>query len=441
MIIGVFLMRLYEVNKMILEGYKEVTTKFSEDNDPQEVATVIEKYKELVNRNQFQGQERNIDWWGKQGYDKFKEAVRVKSLQKSMTQIKRSKNKGNSITLEENDKWLIVVPLDKDASCFHGKDTDWCTTKPFQTHFEYYFYNNEVTLLYFIRKSDLNKWAVAITDYNEEFYDKNDTNIGNGTFSEQTEIPLKNVMKLIDQVRGEKVQLHVNKSREKYHSLYDKIKGLIKNIKTGKHDYELEELLFKIKDKNLLSSYIYKVGKSDKYNKKLQMVAVSIDKSFIKFIENISKDVQMTAIKANGNVIQFIDNPDKDAQMAAVKQNGEAIQYIDNPDKDVQIAAVQKDGTAIGYINNPDKDVQLAAVRQNVSSLQYIIGIGIVPDKDVQMVAVQQDGDLIRFIYNPDKDVQMAAVKNNGYNKYTKSTFSPEVRRWAKDNGYIDEII
>ena len=42
----------------------------------------------------------------------------------------------------ENDDWLVVIPLDKDASCFHGKNSDWCTTKINQGNFEDYFYEN-----------------------------------------------------------------------------------------------------------------------------------------------------------------------------------------------------------------------------------------------------------------------------------------------------------
>jgi hypothetical protein len=368
MIIGVLLMRLYEIKHEILEGYKEVTTKFSEDNDPQEVATVIEKYKELVNRNQFQGQERNIDWWGKQGYDKFKEAVRVKSLQKSMTQIKRSKNKGRSITLEENDKWLIVVPLDKDASCFHGKDTEWCTTKPFQSVFEDYFYVDGITVIYFILKTNLNKWAISVDTNRQinEYFDKNDNKIDQHLFDKQTGLSSDT---FIQRVTKPDVVNILNKSRGIYKALSEKAKNLIKNVETGRHNYELEEILFKLKS-YLIGEYFAKVGKSEKYDKKLQKAAMNL----------------------NGFDIRFIINPDKSVQLAAINDDSHAIKRIDNP---------------------------------------Y---------KDVQLLAVNDDPLVIEFIDDPDKDIQIAAIKNNGYTKYTKSRFSPEVRRWAKENGYIDEI-
>jgi hypothetical protein len=118
---------------IFVEGYKEATAEFTTaSNDKAEVDKVIAQYRELVNRNQVKGDEKNIDWWRKQGWDKFKEFVSSKSQEKSITQVKRSKDEGDSHTIAENATWLIVVPLDKDASCFHGKYTDWCTSKPFQ---------------------------------------------------------------------------------------------------------------------------------------------------------------------------------------------------------------------------------------------------------------------------------------------------------------------
>ena len=82
-------MRFIEFN--ITEGYKEVTSKFNQEANPNDVANLIAKYRDLVNRNQVQGNERNIDWWGKQGWESFRKYVDAKSQQTSQTQQKKRK--------------------------------------------------------------------------------------------------------------------------------------------------------------------------------------------------------------------------------------------------------------------------------------------------------------------------------------------------------------
>jgi len=152
----------------LVEGYKEVTQKFAQEAEAEQVKKAIDQYRELVNRNQVQGNERNIDWWGKQGWERFRTFVNAKSQQQSITQQKKRKNTGRSHTLAENDRWLIVVPLDKDASCFHGKGTDWCTTKPDHDYFHVYFLNSSATLIYFLQKQTGAKWAASVHPDGEE---------------------------------------------------------------------------------------------------------------------------------------------------------------------------------------------------------------------------------------------------------------------------------
>ena len=70
----------YKEFQLIKEGYKEVTVKFiTASSDESEVKKYMMAYKDLVNRNQVQGDERNIDWWGKQGWENFEKFVSNKS--------------------------------------------------------------------------------------------------------------------------------------------------------------------------------------------------------------------------------------------------------------------------------------------------------------------------------------------------------------------------
>ena len=81
-------MRIYEIIK---EGYKEAQSEFSAVIEPAKALELINQYKVLCQRNQVVGQERNIDYWRKQGVDAFAKFVQQNLTIPSKTEIKRSK--------------------------------------------------------------------------------------------------------------------------------------------------------------------------------------------------------------------------------------------------------------------------------------------------------------------------------------------------------------
>lgn len=173
---------------VLIEGYKEAQVEFGSVAGEEQSKQAIDQFRDLVNRNQVQGNERNIDYWRKQGWDQFSAFVQEKSQQQSTTQIKRAKTEGRSITVKETSEWLVVVPIDKEASCFHGKNTDWCTTKPYASFFEDYFYNKEITLIYFLKLNSGDKWAIAAHSKTNkiEMFDRWDHSISATQFQRQT---------------------------------------------------------------------------------------------------------------------------------------------------------------------------------------------------------------------------------------------------------------
>ena len=180
--------------EFIVEGYREAQQEFSQvHNNPEEVKDTISKYRNLVDRNQVQGEERNIDAWRKKGWANFKNFVDQKSTEVSRSQVKRAKIPGgDEAVLVSNKDWHITVPLNKAASCNIGSNTDWCTTKFDRTHYERYE-KEGVVLVYCIR-ADRKKWAVAIypEQYNDEhgrryeIFDQQDNSIDDAEFYQQT---------------------------------------------------------------------------------------------------------------------------------------------------------------------------------------------------------------------------------------------------------------
>lgn len=216
---------LLSVHKLI-EGYKEAQAEFTEVASEGQAQRTIDQFRDLVDRNQVQGNERNIDYWRKQGWQAFSAFVSTKSQQTSKTQEKRSKVPGKSITVYEDAKWLVVVPLDKEASCYHGKNTDWCTTKHNRSHYEDYFHNNGITLIYFLKLDTGDKWAIAYSENASgllELFDKNDNQITDTQFTEQTGFDPK---VFVQKVKAPNNYKEIAASRAEYQAARERLRVL-----------------------------------------------------------------------------------------------------------------------------------------------------------------------------------------------------------------------
>ena len=374
-------MRIHEI---INEGYKEAQTEFGAVIDPAKALELINQYKVLCQRNQVTGQERNIDYWRKQGVDAFAKFVGQKLAIPSKTEIKRSKIPGKHIDLVDNSEWQIVIPLDKESSCFHGKNTKWCTTKPNANYFEKYFYDKSVTLIYLLKKQTGIMWAIAChTETDElEMFDQQDRSLTAEEFKNQTGI---NPQELRDLALSETHATPIQGSRDAYQESCIRAKQLIAAMGNDPSPEIEKELLFN-KNKELIDSYFDKIKNKDSLSDQMKLLVIGVDGTNIRYFENPSEKMKMTAVRENGYAIRHIKNPSEEVQLCAVRQNGYAIRYIENPSEAVQLEAVRENGYAIKCIKNPSLKIQLAAV--------------------------QQDSDAIHWIKNPSEEVQRAAEES-----------------------------
>jgi len=334
----------------IVEGYKEVTQKFAQEADLEQVKSVIAQYRDLVDRNQVQGNERNIDWWGKQRWERFSKFVSAKSQQQSQTQQKRRKNVGRSHNLAENDEWLIVIPLDKDASCFHGKGSDWCTTKPDHDYFEQYFRDGHVTLIYFLQKQTGRKWAIAVHDSGmDEYFDINDNSIGNGDFADQTGIPLDTVMKYVDMVydKTTDVSKKVDVSRNKMKDELERVADMIDDLRRSgskERSPAIETLLLKTHSGNQLKKYMYAVANDEdnptEFDQNMQsLIAVKIP-HMLSNIANLTEKTIKLAVQNDNVLIGDIEKAHPELVYNTIKNNPKSIPepttYIDKISPELQ---------------------------------------------------------------------------------------------------------
>ena len=399
-------MRYYEF-RYLIEGYPQAQAAFIQAGaDTASVQKTIADFKQLVTRNQIKDiNQKNIDWWAKQGWDKFSQFVNQAAAVPSKSQIEKKKLPGQSINLVDNAQWFIVIPLDKDASCFHGKNSDWCTTKVHQSYFEQYFYNRQVTLIYCFNKSTGGMWAIAVHKDTDKFemFDQKDRSLTVDEFKRQTGL---DPAQLRDMALGDVHQPKVQATRDKWKDSKALTNKLLNDLPEKTRSSEIEKQLLYNKSRNECLKYIRKIG--------------SIDSN------DFPLAIEIAAVSLDSHAIQHIKNPKPIVQKTAVSQYGGAIQYIIEagitPTEAVQIAAVSNDGSAIVYIIDagitPSEAVQRAAVSQYGGAILYIIRAGITPTEAVQKTAVSQLGRVIRYIIDagikPTEAVQIAAVSNDG---------------------------
>lgn len=302
-------MRLME---LIAEGYREVEQKYvAAGADPQTVKKALDQFRDLVNRNQVQGQERNIDWWGKNiVFDEFSQYVHQKSATPTATQIKRKKVTGRSITLQEDDQWLIVIPLDKDASCFHGKNSDWCTTKPTQSQFEEYFYRKEIILIYCLNKQTGGMWAIAGHHDLPEFemFDQQDNSIDANEFQRQTGLNPQDLLSLA--IKNHQPALA--QSREDFRSKDQQLETMMQEFFNSVHferNSDIEKLLAYLKNNRRSFDYLQSLGEAGVDVNNLPDVIIELAANYsargtMKYLKNPSPKILETAV-ADGNIDMF----------------------------------------------------------------------------------------------------------------------------------------
>ena len=327
-------MRAFEFT-LLIEGFKEAVAEFSQDQPIQLVDLTIKKFRDLVNRNQIQDNEkekRNIDYWRKQGWSAFKIFVDTRSAEASKTQIKRKKVVGKSITIKEDDKWLVVIPLDKSASCFHGRKSDWCTTKTDQEHFEDYFYRRDIVLIYCLNKQDGSMFAVAghhdLKDKIEAF-DQRDNSITPEQFKAATQL---DAYQLVD-IALSKYGADIKAAKGPYNEIVRELTARIP-VLTGR-DPDVEKKLLEVKSSQLILKYV-------------QKTMPGVFSGQYQIPTDFPKALVVSLIKANPQIISYMPHQPEQYQLAAITSLWGA-SYVKNPTPKVVDQALSRYGGNLDY--------------------------------------------------------------------------------------------
>ena len=105
----------------------------------------------------------------------------VKAARNMLSASQAKKIKKQGVKLYNDDRWLIIIPLTHDASCYYGGGTRWCTTT--KNNDSYYNRYKESGELYYIidkkgdKDDDLHKVALNFSSKDVELFNAPDTQI------------------------------------------------------------------------------------------------------------------------------------------------------------------------------------------------------------------------------------------------------------------------
>ena len=121
----------------VLADFKTVEKIFSKEAPPVEVEDFLERYKRLKNANKIKViEQRNIDFWGKQDWQKFTSFVEeLEGTKSKAEELKTKANEGAELRAED-DNWVVYKILTRDACIFYGTNK-WCISKD-GSHYDNY---------------------------------------------------------------------------------------------------------------------------------------------------------------------------------------------------------------------------------------------------------------------------------------------------------------
>lgn len=329
----------------LYESFKDAKAKFSTHEDPEVVDQYLKRFRAYSNKGIVQGPDKDIGKWIKAGWEVFKSYVESLSGTQSKSEIKKAKKK-DSITVYEDDQKIVVIPLTKDASCFYGKSTEWCTTSTgLKNNFAYYFYEKSRTLFYVIMKNG-SKFAATIeqSDYGDTkymFFDEHDEDMNEQAFVDQTSVTTHDLDKWYSEHKSviEKHRDFDSLSEQQQKQLLLQDPTILKHVSTPS-DEVMEDVL---KEHGF---YIMKEKLIGEPSEKLKKVLASYHPDTIGVMQrynfSVDEEIYALAIEHDPHAIRFVHNPSEKLQMLAVKNDLTSAKYLAKPTQSVQDFIISK---------------------------------------------------------------------------------------------------
>lgn len=192
-------MRLREI--CLLEDFKTTAAAFVKAGIAQGVVdTTIATFRTLANKNQLTGNEKNIDWWAKQGWQAFEKKINSLSAKPTKSELKKGKlasAKSLAVKVPQSAQQKGVVRisiiLNFEGSRNIGKNSNFCTTKPDGHQYDQIVLTQQSVLIYIISKTADGKagfHAISAGENYVAFWDHSNNDIPKEQFVKETGIGL-----------------------------------------------------------------------------------------------------------------------------------------------------------------------------------------------------------------------------------------------------------
>lgn len=197
-----------------------------------DIGNIIISFDSIINwLEKFDRVRKNLQYKDINYYKNVQDLIDTLEVYGDTKSEQRNKLKSGTEKIFENDEVLVVKPLTKEASCYYGSGTRWCTAATqFSNRFEQY--NSQGPLYYFIFKNlsndnDYYKIAIHYDSRNDRY-----------TLYDAKDMVNENLLGFIKDKPAFKA---VEKDVEDNHT-YDSVKDVVKSIKEvfknmGQHLY------------------------------------------------------------------------------------------------------------------------------------------------------------------------------------------------------------
>ncbi|ASV44049.1 hypothetical protein PBI_SCTP2_34 [Salicola phage SCTP-2] len=461
-------MKVKHITQYLFESFKDAQQKFSQEASEEEVKQYLETFKQLTKKGTISGQDKDIGYWIKQGWNLFKEFVDSKSQEKSKSEVKKSKKK-DSIIVHDDDDYFMVIPLTKNASCFYGKNTQWCTAATeSENEFAYYFYIQNQAFMYIFNKSENEKYAIVYDiDKNDlvGFYNENDKQCTPEEFKNAIDISLQYIKDFFVQ-NLDIIQKAINVNNLKKETLIDIIEyipGIIRKIDNPSEDVQLaavnknvesigfiEKPTDKVIETAIRNDPFEAIRSLDEglFNEQIIWKVLKIEPRTLNFFNRIEgfptqKMIDYVFQYSPIHALEYYDNITEKQAWHILKHDVDYIHQLHDdsngqyPNNEmVEYAFKQSPQEGIAYIDNPTEQQQMKAVKDNPYSIRHMKEVY----PAVQLETVKQEPSLIRLVPSPTREVIEYIIDLNDDNLISKLFFNPEVSPDKLDEDLIKKI-
>lgn len=255
-------MRIIE-SYVLGESFKDAELVFTKQIDrhgfsKSEIRDLLRKFRELRDRGVIKGPNADITNWYKRGgagesksFEAFRKFVKQKAEEArfTRTQTKKGRRSGEAIVLKRTSDYIIVIPLNFDASRHFGRNTKWCVSKNSADWHSYFMEDNEVIVM--VREDDEGNYthggaAAMVYDILDkrvtEFRGIDDELIDGGDFEAHVdgEVTTIEIQTEIQKHKSEIMKaMGITNDSEMYHKLIEELQG-------GRYDPKLTAKLLEI---------------------------------------------------------------------------------------------------------------------------------------------------------------------------------------------------